>query len=135
MRRDYQQERATHRAAYAEKMKPSANKTKYRREVPPGCVSIFRISQWSGSRAVYHGSYRNEDEAYQVADDLWKQALGPYRREVSVLQNTKVHVEHKAAIEIDGRFHIVNIDPIKFSEPPTPIEDVVVQPSEEHVPC
>jgi hypothetical protein len=99
---------------YFEASKPSANKPVRRRMVPPGCVSVYRVHRWHGGRNSYYGIYRDEAEAYRVADAEWRKiALG-----IRVLDlPSRVEVEHKAAIELDGRFFLVNLDPIKFTEP------------------
>jgi hypothetical protein len=91
---------------------PSRNKPKRRMEIPPGCISIFRIHHYDGRKNVYHGVYRNEDEAYRIADSMWLQQ--PRWGDRNYFE-----VEHKAAIELEGRFYIVNLAPIRFTEPPS----------------
>lgn len=128
-------ERPDYRAEYVEKAKPSANKPKFRRKVPPGCTSIYRISQWDGRHSAYHGIYRDEAEAYRVADGVWMKAQGPWDRNSTVLPNKRVNVEHKAAIEVDGRYYIVNLDPIEFTESPPQNKAALLRAPEEQASC
>jgi hypothetical protein len=101
---------------YFNRSKPSSNKPKYRREVPAGCISVYRVHKWDGKRNVYFGIYRDEALAYQVADAEWDKVVkyGCWNRH----ERIRVEVEPKAALLIGDRFYIVNLDPIKFTEPP-----------------
>ena len=90
---------------------PSRNKPARKFKVPPGAVSIYRITSFDWSRPVYHGLYRDEKQAYRIADELW------LSQKDYGTNATKYRVEHKAAIEIEGRFYIINMVPVKFSAP------------------
>lgn len=102
---------------YFNRTKPSMNRPKNRRVVPLGCVSVWRVHKWDGKRNTYFGIYRDEEVAYAAADAEWDKVIGPdpYWSRGSY---TKMEVEHKGAMLIDGRYFIVNLDPIKFTEPP-----------------
>jgi hypothetical protein len=101
---------------YFNRTKPSANKPKHRREVPAGCFSVYRVKKWDGKRTTYYGVFREEDMAFRVADDEWDKVVKPWSW--SRDGHVRVEVEHKAAVLLDGRFFLVNLDPIRFTEPP-----------------
>lgn len=122
----YEEARERRNQSYFERSKPSANRPKFRRKVPNGCVDVYRIHQWDGRRNVYHGIYRDEEEAYRVADEVWRKCFERTSR-------LKVYVDHKAAIILDGRCFLVNLDPITFAEPnPTQLA-ALLRPAEEHL--
>jgi hypothetical protein len=121
----YAEARQRRTDAFFERSKPSANKPKFRRKVPNGCVDVYRIHHWDGRRNIYHGIYRDEVEAYRVADEVWRKVVQDGG------DRLRVYVDHKAATLIDGQFFIVNLDPIKFAEPNPQNLAALLRPAEE----
>ena len=78
---------------------------------PEGLIDAWRVSMHrSGVQWTLLGFYSNEDAAYAKADQEWER--------VPMDCTSGVRVEHKAALEIKGRLHMVNILPFKFLDEP-----------------
>jgi hypothetical protein len=90
---------------------PSHSRPKKLMAVPPGTISVFRVSTVvTGSKArswAMHGIYKDADEAYTEADTIQRD---------SKWLGTVVKVEHKAAIELDGKLYMIYLNPIKLND-------------------
>lgn len=105
---------------FSEKQKnlfPSQRKYAEHMKVSAGCVDVWRINIVQHGRVSIHSQWRDRAKCMERADELHKRTLLYYMDR----QNLQlVYVEHKAAIEIDGKFHIVNIPTFKFADELTP---------------
>lgn len=107
---------------------PSLRTYKKHIRVPEGCVDVWRINvvDTVGNVSI-HSQHWSRTSCMQIADDIHNtRVLGTG----AVAANLKkiftkdghplryVYVEHKAAIQIGDKFHIVNIPSFTFTEPP-----------------
>ncbi len=84
-------------------------------KAPQGLIDIWRVSHRDANdRWTVVGIFKIEDAAYKAADYHWDRLGIHLRRSVSV--------DHKAAIEVNKKFYVVNILPFKFTEPPPLVE-------------
>lgn len=110
---------------YFDRSKPSANRPKFRRQVPKGCVDVYRIHQWDGHRNVYYGVYADEEEAYRIADEMWAKHI------LERNWRCKIYVDHKAAVVLDGKWFLVNLDAITLTEPSSQQMAALFRPAED----
>lgn len=97
--------------------RPSTRKPKYTRKVPPGCVDVWRVTQFDGRRFIVIDVFLDEALAYQEADDLHMKC------------NSYVQVEHKAAVQLGDRAYIVNLDPLYIDLPRNDSAEEQLNPS------
>jgi hypothetical protein len=102
-------------------------------KVPEGCVDVWRINvvDTSGNVSIY-AQYRERDVCMRVADSVFltrvfkTRAVGGNLKRIFNPGNSPlyhIYVEHKAAIQIGEKFHIVNIPSFRFSVVPEEATD------------
>ena len=85
------------------KLPPSQRKPPRCLPAPAGCVEVWQVVGFNKLRPAYQSKiYESRDAAFAEADALWAKTDGG------------IQVESKAAIVIDGKYHIVYKLPIKF---------------------
>lgn len=80
--------------------------------VPPGCLDLWRINVADGGSVIIHSQWLNRDLAMDKADSVW--------RDIAT-RNVKwahVYVEHKAAIRLGEKLHVINIPSFKPADAP-----------------
>ena len=75
------------------------------RTVPEGCVDVWQVVSYRNSRAAVHGTWRGRSSALGYAEKLLRE------------QGGKVQLDHKAAILLNGKYHIVHLNAIQFEDP------------------
>lgn len=89
---------------------PSKARPKQPMAVPPGAISVWRVCYLvAKSKSMVHfvlNTYLDADEAYAEADRLY------WARKYE-----KIIVEHKAVIELDGKFYLIYLRPITRIKP------------------
>lgn len=88
------------------KLPPSQRKYAQHMKAPEGCVDVWRINAvGTGGQMMINSQWFDRAKCMKKADELWAESITNSRHK-SILH---VYVEHKAAIMIDGKYHIVNI--------------------------
>lgn len=86
---------------------PSQRKYVKHMRVPDGCVDIWRVNAVQvGGQTEIDSQWFDRDLCMARADSLWDKTVGKFSRHK---KHVHVYVEHKAAMKIGGKFHIVNI--------------------------
>lgn len=91
---------------------PSKRKYVNHMKVPPGCVDIWRINVGRGHTVQLHSQWLDRDFCMEKADILWNEI------QTRNYHGNHVYVEHKAAIKIGDKWHIINIPSFKPEDEP-----------------
>jgi hypothetical protein len=107
---------------------PSQRKYAKHMRVPEGCVDVWRVNtvSYSGPTMI-DSQWFDRDQGMARADDAWHKMMDVIKNKGYKWTNViHVYVEHKAAMKIGEKFHIVNIpsftpstlnDPARHEDP------------------
>lgn len=95
---------------------PSQRTYKRHLNVPSGCVDVWRINVVDTvGNVTIHTQHREREICMQVADGLHNtRVMRTGRMDGRALRY--VYVEHKAAVQIGDKFHIINIPSFRFAD-------------------
>jgi hypothetical protein len=96
---------------------PSKREYDLHLQVPDGCRDVWRINvvkenpygKYTKTSTLIHSQWFDRQSAMEIADDLWYKDVGTSNPAYRKKFYHHVYVEHKAAILIEEKWHIVNI--------------------------
>ncbi len=92
---------------------PSQRRYAKHMEVPDGCIDVWRVNAVRvGGQTTIDSQWIDRDLCMARADVLWKKTTEKGTRK----EHIHIYVEHKAAMKIGEKYHIVNIPSFTLSE-------------------